>query len=77
MMTTRNFTRNFTRTLLVAGLLNLGLASTAATAATAADALPGKGITVQPLKSSLAEETFQTLLVSRALGKLGYDVQAI
>ena len=29
--------------------------------------LPGKGITVQPLKSSIAEETFQTLLVLRAL----------
>ncbi|WP_420714747.1 glycine betaine/L-proline ABC transporter substrate-binding protein ProX [Roseateles sp. SL47] len=37
-------------------------------------ALPGKGITVQPLKSSLAEETFQTLLVSRALEQLGYTV---
>jgi glycine betaine/proline transport system substrate-binding protein len=30
-----------------------------------------------PLKSSIAEETFQTLLVSKALEKLGYDVQAI
>ncbi len=67
-----------TRSLLAAGLLSLGLASTiATTAANAADALPGKGVTVQPLKSSLAEETFQTLLVSRALGKLGYDVKAI
>lgn len=36
--------------------------------------MPGKGITVQPLKSSLAEEAFQTLLVSRALEKLGYTV---
>ena len=33
--------------------------------------LPGKGITVQPLQSSIAEETFQTLLVSRAMEKLG------
>ena len=39
--------------------------------------LPGKGITVQPLKSSIAEETFQTLLVMRALEKLGYDVKSI
>ncbi|MEO7401926.1 MAG: glycine betaine/L-proline ABC transporter substrate-binding protein ProX [Polaromonas sp.] len=62
-------TRNFTRTLLAAGLLSLGLAATAAT-----DSLPGKGIKVQALKSSLAEETFQTLLVSRALEKLGYQV---
>ena len=54
-----------------ASLLALGLAG----AATAAD-LPGKGITVQPIKSSIAEETFQTLLVSRALEKLGYTVKA-
>lgn len=39
-----------------------------------AETLPGQGITVQPLKSSLAEEAFQTLLVSRALEKLGYKV---
>ncbi len=43
----------------------------------AEDALPGAGIVVQPLKSSIAEETFQTLLVMRALEKLGYDVQPI
>ncbi|MFG6414030.1 glycine betaine/L-proline ABC transporter substrate-binding protein ProX [Roseateles sp. DC23W] len=36
--------------------------------------LPGRGITVQPLKSSLAEEAFQTLLVSRALERLGYTL---
>ena len=68
-------TRHFTRTLLAAGVLSLGLAATAATANS--DKLPGKGISIQPLKSSLAEETFQTLLVSRALEKLGYDVQPI
>lgn len=38
---------------------------------------PGEGIEVQPLKSSIAEETFQTLLVSRALEELGYDVKDI
>lgn len=43
------------------------------TGAFAAD-LPGKGITVQPVQSTLSEETFQTLLVSRALEKLGYTV---
>lgn len=37
--------------------------------------LPGKGVTVQPLQSSIAEESFQTLLVGRALEKLGYTVQ--
>ncbi len=39
--------------------------------------LPGKGIKVQPVQSTIAEETFQTLLVNRALEKLGYDVQPI
>lgn len=36
---------------------------------------PGKGITVKPVQSAIAEETFQTLLVSRALEKLGYSVE--
>lgn len=45
--------------------------------AVAADKLPGKGVKVQPLKSSIPEETFQTLLVMKALEKLGYDVQPI
>lgn len=44
------------------------------TAATAAD-LPGKGVTVQPIQSTISEETFQTLLVNKALEKLGYTVQ--
>lgn len=39
--------------------------------------LPGKGVAVQPLKSSIAEETFQTLLVVKALERLGYDVKPI
>lgn len=38
---------------------------------------PGKGTQVLPLKSSIAEETFQTLLVMKALQKLGYEVQPI
>jgi glycine betaine/proline transport system substrate-binding protein len=54
----------------------------AATTLTASFALqaqekPGEGIEVQPLKSSIAEETFQTLLVSRALEELGYEVKDI
>jgi glycine betaine/proline transport system substrate-binding protein len=49
----------------------------ATSAAAMAQTLPGKGIKVQPLQSSIAEETFQTLLVSRALARLGYDVQPI
>lgn len=56
--------------LAAAGLALLGLSAQAAD-------LPGKGIAVQPLKSSIAEETFQTLLVMKALQKLGYEVQPI
>lgn len=64
------------RTVLANSLLAMGLA--AGTSAQAqAQALPGKGVQVQPLQSSIAEETFQTLLVSKALQKLGYEVQPI
>ena len=54
-------------------VVGAGLAGlVAATAATAiAQDLPGKGVVVKPVKSSIAEETFQTLLVGRALQKLG------
>lgn len=38
---------------------------------------PGEGAVVTPLKSSIAEETFQTLLVSRALEELGFEVEDI
>ena len=48
--------------------------SVLASGAFAAD-LPGKGVTVQPIQSTISEETFQTLLVNKALEKLGYDVQ--
>ena len=61
--------------LLSAACLNLALGSIAH--ASTDPQLPGKGITVQPLKSSIAEETFQTLLVMKALERLGYDVQPI
>lgn len=39
--------------------------------------MPGKGIKVIPIQSTISEETFQTLLVVKALEKLGYDVQPI
>lgn len=42
--------------------------------AIAAD-LPGEGVTVQPVQSTVAEETFQTLIVNKALEALGYDVK--
>ena len=50
-----------------------GLGGTPALAA--GQDLPGKGIQVLTLKSALAEETFQTLLVMQALERLGYDVK--
>jgi glycine betaine/proline transport system substrate-binding protein len=61
--------RTFTRGLLALAFVASGVA------AQAANDLPGKGVTVRPLKSSLAEEAFQTLLVMRALEKLGYTVE--
>ncbi|WP_258224631.1 glycine betaine/L-proline ABC transporter substrate-binding protein ProX, partial [Aeromonas sp. HMWF014] len=55
-------------------VLNALLLSSVAMASTE---LPGEGIRVQPLQSSLPEETFQTLLVSKLMGRLGYDVQTV
>ena len=55
----------------------LAALSLAAAAAAANPQLPGQGVTVQPLKSSIAEETFQTLLVMKGLEQLGYDVKPI
>lgn len=40
-----------------------------------ANDLPGKGITVQPIQSTIAEETFQTLVVNKAMEQLGYTVE--
>lgn len=56
-------------------LLLAAMLSTLATSQSFAADLPGKGVDVKPLQSSIAEETFQTLLVSRALEKLGYKVE--
>ena len=58
--------------LLAATALAFGLAGAAA-----AESMPGKGIEIQPLKSSIAEETFQTELVMKALEALGYAVKPI
>jgi len=52
-------------------------ASVAFAGSASATDLPGLGVVVKPLKSSIAEETFQTLLVMRALEKLGYTVAPI
>lgn len=57
------------------GLWALALTTALAVQASSAADLPGKGVKVQPLQSTISEETFQTLLVNKALEKLGYDVQ--
>ena len=57
-------------------LFATAFATLVSTSTFAAD-LPGKGITVQPVQSTISEESFQTLLVSRALEKLGYEVEAV
>jgi len=54
-----------------AGMLSLACLNASA------NELPGKGIKVSPLQSSVAEETFQTLLVVKALEQLGYEVAPI
>lgn len=43
----------------------------------AVDKLPGKGITVQPVQTTITEETFQHLIVMKALEQLGYNVLEI
>ncbi|QDX31083.1 glycine betaine/L-proline ABC transporter substrate-binding protein ProX [Dickeya poaceiphila] len=60
-------------------MATLALTTVLSTGLFAADNLPdnnhpGNGITVKPVQSTLSEETFQTLLVSKALEKLGYTV---
>jgi glycine betaine/proline transport system substrate-binding protein len=54
-----------------------GIAAILAAGAATAQDMPGEGITVTPLKSSLAGETFQTMLVMKALEELGYEVNDI
>ncbi|CAG8999546.1 MAG: Glycine betaine-binding periplasmic protein OusX [Candidatus Celerinatantimonas neptuna] len=39
--------------------------------------LPGAGKTVQPVQSTIQEEMFQTLIVDKAMEKLGYTVRPI
>ncbi|RUS66799.1 Glycine betaine/proline betaine-binding periplasmic protein [Saezia sanguinis] len=61
--------------MLCGALLGAALLVSGTGAYAQAQSLPGKGVTVQPIKSSVAEETFQALIVMRALEKLGYTVQ--
>ena len=60
-----------------AALLTAALAASGSHALAADPSQPGQGVRVQPLKSSIAEETFQTLLAMKGLQRLGYDVQPI
>lgn len=68
--------RTMRRTVMAAAAASLALLSLGGNAH-ATDNQPGKGVQVQPLKSSIAEETFQTLLVVKALQQLGYTVHPI
>lgn len=68
----------YEKTMFKKGAIGVAMAMAMAVAAPSGAALaqdmPGKGVEVTPLKSSIAEETFQTLLVMKALEELGYDV---
>ncbi len=57
-------------------VLSTSLIATAAFGSSAyAASLPGEGISVQPVQSTVSEETFQTLIVNKAMEALGYDVK--
>lgn len=58
-------------------ILAAALITALGTSMASAESLPGKGVKVNPVQSTISEETFQTLIVSKALEKLGYDVAPI
>lgn len=58
-------------------LFTTTLLASATSFAVNAESLPGEGVSVQPIQSTVAEETFQTLIVDKALEQLGYDVKPI
>lgn len=39
--------------------------------------LPGEGVEVVPVQSAIAEESFQTIVLNKALEELGYDVEDV
>lgn len=59
------------KTLLTSSIAMSSIVSASAYAAS----LPGEGISVQPVQSTVAEETFQTLIVNKAMEALGYEVK--
>jgi glycine betaine/proline transport system substrate-binding protein len=75
--TIKHQSRRMFRWIATIALGALALSTHLAMAQTPADTLPGKGIKVQALQSPVAEETFQTMLVDRALAALGYAPQPI
>lgn len=56
--------------------MTAALAVSLGSSAMAAD-LPGKGVEVQAVQSTISEETFQTMIVDKALAELGYTVDPI
>ncbi|WP_287024904.1 glycine betaine/L-proline ABC transporter substrate-binding protein ProX [Vibrio sp.] len=58
-------------------LLTTTLLASATSFAVNAETLPGEGVSIQAIQSTVAEETFQTLIIDKALEKLGYDVKPI
>lgn len=58
-------------------IATIALSALIGTQAFADTAQPGKGVKVLPVQSTITEETFQTLIVNKALEELGYDVQPI
>jgi len=73
----RQQARRLFRWAAVVALGALALSTHFAMAQTPPASLPGKGIQVQALQSPVAEETFQTMLVDRALAALGYETLPI
>jgi glycine betaine/proline transport system substrate-binding protein len=55
-------------------LLVSSIVAALSVSAVADNHLPGEGVKVVPVQSAIAEETFQTIVVNKALEALGYDV---
>lgn len=58
-------------------ILVAAIATTLSMSAMADNHLPGEGVEIIPVQSAIAEESFQTIIINKALEKLGYDVQEI
>jgi glycine betaine/proline transport system substrate-binding protein len=56
-------------------LLVAAIATTLSMNSMAHNHLPGEGVEITPVQSAIAEESFQTIIINKALTKLGYEVQ--